>query len=278
MKISDNKYVIENNNSIADGVYEMVLSGDCTSFNSPGQFVNIEIEGLFLRRPISVADYCGDRFTIIYKVVGEGTRAMSKMTAGKVLSILAPLGNGYDVEKISPRTLIVGGGVGIPPMYGLAKALTQNGQHPTIILGFNSAKDIYYIKEFLELGVDVFVTTVDESNYNKGFVTDLISQNKNKEWIVSGVLVENENSLSTSGLIEGKKEIITRKFDYICACGPEPMLKALSQIDCDGQFSFESRMGCGFGACMGCSRKTKDGYKRVCKEGPVLFKNEVIWD
>ncbi len=276
MKTSNNKYVIENNIQIADGIFKMILSGDCSSFVAPGQFINIEIDGLYLRRPISISDYDEKSFTIIYKVVGEGTRVMSLMRAGKELSILAPLGNGYDLKKIHQTPLIVGGGVGIPPMYGLVKRLLQEDKLPTVVLGFNSIKDIYYVDEFIKLKVNVFVTTVDGSRYNRGFVTDLIHSKNSSGGEVSGILATNfETNGGDGNSTTGINELVICDFDYVCACGPEPMLEALSKIDCEGQFSFESRMGCGFGACMGCSKKTRDGYKRICKEGPVLFKSDV---
>lgn len=222
----------------------MVLEGDTEYITTPGQFINIALDGKYLRRPISVCDYDGDCITIIYKVVGEGTEQMSALKIGTVLDVLTGLGNGYDISK-STKPLLIGGGVGVPPMYNLAKTLIANGQVPTVILGFNTADEVFYEQEFKALGCDVFVTTADGSYGIKGFVTDALA----------GI-----------------------DFDYFYTCGPLPMFKAIyNAVDKDGQFSFEERMGCGFGACMGCSCKTKYGNKRICKDGPVLEKEEIIW-
>lgn len=237
-------YTILSQRNIAKNTYEMILSGDTSAFTRPGQFLNIQLDGFFLRRPISVCDYDGDCITIIYKVVGEGTEQMSALKIGTVLDVLTGLGNGYDISK-STKPLLIGGGVGVPPMYNLAKTLIANGQVPTVILGFNTADEVFYEQEFKALGCDVFVTTADGSYGIKGFVTDALA----------GI-----------------------DFDYFYTCGPLPMFKAIyNAVDKDGQFSFEERMGCGFGACMGCSCKTKYGNKRICKDGPVLEKEEIIW-
>ena len=239
-----NKYKILSNEPLTKDVYKMVLEGDTEYITTPGQFINIALDGKYLRRPISVCDYDGDCITIIYKVVGEGTEQMSALKIGTVLDVLTGLGNGYDISK-STKPLLIGGGVGVPPMYNLAKTLIANGQVPTVILGFNTADEVFYEQEFKALGCDVFATTADGSYGIKGFVTDALA----------GI-----------------------DFDYFYTCGPLPMFKAIyNAVDKDGQFSFEERMGCGFGACMGCSCKTKYGNKRICKDGPVLEKEEIIW-
>lgn len=239
-----NKYKILSNEPLTKDVYKMVLEGDTEYITAPGQFINIALDGKYLRRPISVCDYDEDCITIIYKVVGEGTEQMSALKIGTVLDVLTGLGNGYDISK-STKPLLIGGGVGVPPMYNLAKTLIANGQVPTVILGFNTADEVFYEQEFKTLGCDTFVTTADGSYGIKGFVTDALD----------GI-----------------------DFDYFYTCGPLPMFKAIyNAVDKDGQFSFEERMGCGFGACMGCSCKTKYGNKRICKDGPVLEKEEIIW-
>ena len=239
-----NKYKILSNEPLTKDVYKMVLEGDTEYITAPGQFINIALDGKYLRRPISVCDYDEDCITIIYKVVGEGTEQMSALKIGTVLDVLTGLGNGYDISK-STKPLLIGGGVGVPPMYNLAKTLIANGQVPTVILGFNTADEVFYEQEFKALGCDVFVTTADGSYGIKGFVTDALA----------GI-----------------------DFDYFYTCGPLPMFKAIyNAVDKDGQFSFEERMGCGFGACMGCSCTTKYGNKRICKDGPVLEKEEIVW-
>lgn len=233
------------NKPLAENVYEMKLKGDVSDITKPGQFINIKIDNLFLRRPISVCDLDNNLLTIIYKVVGKGTEQMSKMSNGK-LDVLTGLGNGYNLDLSGDKPLLIGGGVGVPPMYYLAKKLIKQGKKVTVILGFNKKSEIFYEKEFIKLGADVFVTTVDGSYGIKGFVTDAI------------------------------KEL---SYSYVYTCGPQPMLKAVyNTIKTSGQFSFEERMGCGFGACMGCSCKTLYGNKRICKDGPVLVKEEIIWE
>lgn len=225
-------------------IMKMVLKGD-TSGVKAGQFVNIKIDGLFLRRPISVCEINGDLLTIIYKIVGRGTEEMSKMEKGTVLDLLTNLGNGYDLSLSGNAPLLIGGGVGVPPMFELAKELIKSGKKVTVILGFNTKAEIFYEKEFENLGAKVIVTTVDGSYGVKGFVTDAM------------------------------KDL---EYSYFYTCGPEPMLKAVHKSSVtDGELSFEERMGCGFGACMGCSCKTLTGYKRICKEGPVLKKGEILW-
>ena len=239
-------FEILENEKIAEGIYRLRLSGDTSEITAPGQFVNLKLDGYFLRRPISVCDWSDGGLTLIYKVLGHGTEATTAYPAGKKLDVLTGLGNGYDMTLCGDRPLLIGGGVGIPPLYGLAKRLVEAGKHPTAVLGFNSASDSFYIDEFKALGVPVTVASVDGSIGKHGFVTDAIT-----------------------GLT----------YDYFYTCGPEPMLRAVYKAtDTSGQFSFEERMGCGFGACMGCSCKTVTCYKRICKDGPVLRKEELLWD
>ena len=237
-------YRIQYNRQLTPDVWEMRLEGDTGAITAPGQFINIRLDGLFLRRPISICDWDGQGITIIYKVVGKGTAALGGMEQGQELDVLCGLGNGFDVSRCGERTLVIGGGVGVPPMYGLAKALLRAGKTPVAILGFNKKEEIFYEDRFRELGIETTVTTVDGSYGVKGFVTDALRP----------------------------------RYDYFCACGPLPMLKAVyNAAATSGLLSFEERMGCGFGACMGCSCRTKYGNKRICKDGPVLEKEEIIW-
>ncbi len=239
-------FTILSNEKLTDLVYKMTLSGDTSAIERPGQFVNIKIDGLFLRRPISVCDFEEGKLTIIYKVVGKGTEIMAGMDKGQCLDVLTGLGNGYFTDFSGDKPLLIGGGVGVPPLYNLAKILLKEGKKPTVIIGFNTASEIFYKNEFEALGVKVLVATADGSCGIKGFVTDAI------------------------------KEVDDYTFVY--TCGPEPMLKAIyNTTTTSGAYSFEERMGCGFGACMGCSCKTKYGNKRICKDGPVLIKEEIIW-
>ena len=234
------------NQALTDSVYKMQLKGDISDITRPGQFVNIALDGLYLRRPISVCDVEGDVLTIIYKVVGKGTERLSAMDGGEVLDVLTGLGNGYFTDFAGDNPLLIGGGVGVPPLYYLAKLLIKEGKKPTVILGFNKAEEIFYKDEFEKLGANVLVSTVDGSYGVKGFVTDAIKQ--------------------------------VSEYSHVYTCGPEPMLKAVyNATTTGGHYSFEERMGCGFGACMGCSCKTKYGNKRICKDGPVLDKEEIIW-
>ena len=238
-------YTIVSNRKIARDVYEMVLAGDTSAITAPGQFINIKLDGLFLRRPISVCDWDAETVTILYKVVGEGTEKMAAMEAGETLDVLAGLGNGFDVTCSGECPLLLGGGVGTPPMYGLCKRLLAEGKMPTVILGFASAADVLYEDAFRALGVDVIIATADGTYGVRGFVTDAMA-----------------------GL----------DYTYFYVCGPIPMLRAVADASTTGgELSFEERMGCGFGACMGCSCKTKYGNKRICRDGPVLKKEEVIW-
>ena len=234
--------VIENI-PLTENVNKMVLGG--TKEETPGRFVNIALDGLYLRRPISVCDSSDDTITIIYKVVGKGTEQLRNKKAGDKLDVLTGLGNGYDLSLSGQKPAVIGGGVGVPPLYMLTKKLIQAGKKPTVILGFNTEKEIFYQRQFEALGVQTIVTTADGSYGIKGFVTDALRETD---------------------------------YDYFFACGPEPMLKALfRESKTSGQMSFEERMGCGFGACMGCSCKTVTGYKRICKDGPVLQKEEILW-
>ena len=236
---------IKENTRLTEKMFRMVLSGEDLSVQLPGQFVNVQINGLFLRRPVSVCDAEKGTVTIVYAVVGKGTRMLSEMKPGEVLSVLCGLGNGYDTSVSGDAPLLIGGGAGVPPMYLLAKQLLAEGKQVTVVLGFNSASEIFYDEAFCRLGCRVRLATVDGSLGAKGFVTDILPEN----------------------------------YSYVYTCGPEPMLKAVyKKIRTSGQFSFEERMGCGFGACMGCSCKTITGYKRICKDGPVLRKEEILWE
>ena len=238
-------FEIIENTRLVNGVYRMRLQGDTSAITAPGQFVNIKLDGMFLRRPISVCDVQNDVLTIIYKVVGKGTEVMSGMESG-MLDILTGLGNGYDLTVSGDRPVLLGGGVGVPPMYLLCKQLVAEGKKPTVILGFNKQEEVFYEAEFKALGCDVLVTTVDGSYGIKGFVTDAL------------------------------KDV---SYSHFYTCGPEPMLKAVYRATTtSGQMSFEERMGCGFGACMGCSCQTLTGYKRICKDGPVMRKEEIKWE
>ncbi len=244
--MKEETFKIVSNKALTSNVYKMSLLGDTDEITAPGQFVNIKIDGLFLRRPISVCDVYGNTLTLVYKVVGAGTKALSEMGAGDELTMLVGLGNGYDLTVSGERPLLVGGGVGVPPMLYLAKELKFKGANPIVVMGFNTADEVFLEDDFKSRGFDTIVTTVDGSYGIKGFVTDAVAN---------------------------------LDYTYFYACGPEPMLKALySATKTSGQLSFEERMGCGFGACMGCSCKTITGNKRICKEGPVLKKEEILWE
>ena len=235
-------YTITENRAVAPGVYRMALTGDTSPITAPGQFINIQLDGLYLRRPISVCDWNDEGLVIIYKVVGRGTEQLSHMAPGEALDCLTGLGNGYDVSACPPSPVLVGGGVGVPPLYGLAKRLLAAGKKPSVILGFNTASEIFYDMQFAALGLPVTVTTADGTAGTKGFVTAALKPGS-----------------------------------YVCACGPEPMLRAVHAACAGGQFSFEARMACGFGACMGCTRETANGYKRICRDGPILNYDEILW-
>ncbi|MBQ2934213.1 MAG: dihydroorotate dehydrogenase electron transfer subunit [Clostridia bacterium] len=238
-------FKISLNQKLTDNVYKMVLVGDTSDITACGQFINIQLDGLYLRRPISVCDCDETAVTIIYKVVGKGTEQMSKMIVGDTLDVLTGLGNGYDLSLSGDKPVLLGGGVGVPPLYMLAKKLVAEGKKVSVILGFNTQSEVFYEQEFKNLGCDVTVTTVDGSYGVKGFVTNAYPND----------------------------------YTYFYTCGPEPMLKAIYKTSkTSGQMSFEERMGCGFGACMGCSCKTIAGYKRICKDGPVMQKEEILWE
>lgn len=238
-------YTILSNESLTPLVWRMVLAGDTSSIIRPGQFVQVQLPGFYLRRPISVCDWDDETLTLVYKVVGQGTDAMTRYQAGMTLDLLPGLGNGFDAAACGDHPLLVGGGVGLPPMIGLCRVLMKEGKHPTLLAGFNTASEIFLRDAAEKLGTPMLITTMDGSEGIRGLVTDALP-----------------------GLT----------FDSVCACGPLPMLKALDQATtCPGQFSFEERMGCGFGACMGCTVKVKGGYKRICKDGPVLVKEEILW-
>ena len=236
---------ITSNKKISRDIFKLTLAGDTSAITAPGQFVNIKLDGFFLRRPISVCDCVGENLTLIYKTVGRGTEQMSRMTAGDELDLLTGLGNGYNTKKSGGSPLLVGGGVGVPPMYMLCKKLVAEGKKVTVVLGFNSKDDVFYEDEFRALGADVHIATADGTYGTKGFVTDVI---KNLQ------------------------------YTFFYTCGPEPMFRAMQKImKTPGHYSFEEPMGCGFGACMGCSCKTLTGNKRICKEGPVMESEEIIW-
>ena len=238
-------FEISSNKKLTENVYEMILTGDTSDITACGQFINIKLDGLYLRRPISVCDKSDDTVTIVYKVVGVGTEQMSKMTKGEKLDVLTGLGNGYDLTLSGDKPLLLGGGVGVPPLYMLAKKLKEQGKAVEVVLGFNTESEIFYEQQFKDLGCNVTVTTADGSYGVKGFVTDAYPAD----------------------------------YSYFYTCGPEPMLKAIYKTaKTEGQMSFEERMGCGFGACMGCSCKTITGYKRICKDGPVMKKEDILWE
>ncbi|MCQ2447023.1 MAG: dihydroorotate dehydrogenase electron transfer subunit [Clostridia bacterium] len=238
-------FTVEENFPLTSSVYRMRLTGDTSAITAPGQFVNLKLDGFYLRRPISVSDVEGDRLTIIYKVVGSGTEAMSKFQGGEKLDLLTGLGNGYDLTTAGDKPLLLGGGVGVPPLYMLAKELRKMGREVEVVLGFNTSREIFYEAQFNALGCRTVVATADGSYGVKGFVTDALPED----------------------------------YSYFYACGPEPMLRAVwKATKTSGQMSFEERMGCGFGACMGCSCKTLTGYKRICKDGPVMRKEEILWE
>ena len=233
------------NTPLTSAVWRMRLGGDTAGITRPGQFVQLKLPGFYLRRPISVCDWDGDSLTLVYKVVGQGTEAMTGLRPGETLDLLTGLGNGFDVNACGQRPLLVGGGVGLPPMIGLCRELLACGKRPTVLAGFNTAAEVFLRDAVEQLGAPFVLATMDGSAGVKGLVTDAMA---------------------------------SLDFDSVCACGPEPMLRAVYlAAEVPGQFSFEERMGCGFGACMGCSCKTKYGSKRICKDGPVLRREEIVW-
>ena len=236
---------VTENTRLADGIYRLRLAGDTSAITAPGQFVQVQVPGFYLRRPISVCDWDSETLTLVYKVVGNGTDAMCRMIPGTELDLLTGLGNGFDITRCGERPLLIGGGVGLPPMVGLCRCLMQAGKHPTVLAGFNTASEVFLREDVEKLGAPFVLATMDGSAGIKGLVTDALPE---------------------------------IDFTDICACGPLPMLKAIMNADDHpAQLSFEERMGCGFGACMGCTVKVKGGYKRICKDGPVLVREEVIW-
>ena len=236
-------YTVLSNTLIARATFAMALAGDTSALTRPGQFVNVKIAGAYLRRPLSVAAWEDGNMTLIYKVVGVGTDWMAKCEKGTQLDLLVGLGNGFDLEPAGTHPLLVGGGVGLPPLYQLGRDLVRQGLRPRLVMGFGSAADVFYLEEFKAL-MPVAVTTMDGSLGTQGVVTDL-------------PLCGNES--------------------YLYACGPVPMLKAVHRLPMPGQLSLEERMGCGFGGCMGCTIETRGGAKRVCKEGPVFLKEDLLW-
>jgi dihydroorotate dehydrogenase electron transfer subunit len=239
------RFAIKQNTPLTSCVYRMTLQGDTSAITAPGQFVQVQVPGFYLRRPISVCDWDSETLTLVYKVVGNGTDAMCRMSPGTELDLLTGLGNGFDITRCGEHPLLIGGGVGLPPMVGLCRCLMQAGKHPTVLAGFNTASEVFLRENVEKLGAPFVLATMDGSAGVKGLVTDALPE---------------------------------IDFTDICACGPLPMLKAIMNADDHpAQLSFEERMGCGFGACMGCTVKVKGGYKRICKDGPVLVREEVIW-
>jgi len=235
---------VEKTESLCENVFKTVFKGDVSDIRAPGQFVNVRLDGLYLRRPISVCDLGEGELTLVYKVVGKGTQKLSESKKGDEFDVLTGLGNGYDLSKSGDKPLLIGGGVGVPPLYYLAKKLIEKGARPFVALGFNRKEEVFFAREFEALGAAVKVATVDGSMGEKGFVTNILPES----------------------------------YSYFYACGPEPMLKAVYKATAtEGELSFEERMGCGFGACMGCSCKTLTGNKRICKDGPVMKKGEILW-
>ena len=240
-------FTLKSSRQLTADTFELVLTGDTSAITAPGQFVNLELPSKYLRRPISICDWTEDTLTLLVRVVGEGTDQLVHAPVGTQFDTLSGLGNGFDRSIAGEHPILVGGGIGIAPLYGLARRMIEQGETPIVALGFRNGKDTFYIDEFKALGCEVLVATEDGSLGIKGFVTDAMKSRP--------------------------------ECDYVLTCGPLPMLKAVHSLPQlkDGQFSFEARMGCGFGACMGCTVPTKDSYKRVCKDGPILYKEEIVW-
>ena len=238
-------FTVKQVTAVAANTYEILLAGDTDGLDVPGRFVNIRLDGFYLRRPLSICDCSNGLLTLIFKAVGAGTKKLAMLPSGTQLNLLTGLGNGYDLSRAGEHPLLIGGGAGVPPMFLACKKLTDMGNKPIVILGFNSADEVFYVDRFRNLGVEVLITTADGSMGIRGFVTDALP-----------------------GL----------DYTYYYTCGPEPMLKTVYQsAQGNGEFSFEERMGCGFGACVGCTCKTKYGNKRICRDGPVLIKEEIVW-
>ena len=238
-------YRLIENTRLTETVWRMKLAGDTSMITAPGQFVQLSVPGFYLRRPISICDWDSESITLVYKVVGQGTEVMSQLQIGMELDVLNGLGNGFDTSRCGDKPLLIGGGVGLPPMIGLCRQLIAEGKQPTVLAGFNTENEVF-LKDAVEaLGAPFVLATMDGSAGVKGLVTDAMAD---------------------------------LDFTDVCACGPLPMLRAImNATDKPAQLSFEERMGCGFGACMGCTVKVKSGYKRICKDGPVLDRDEVIW-
>ncbi len=265
--MKDELLTVQFNNKIAGGVYHMSLAGNCSEIKRPGQFIDILIEGFYLRRPISIFDHDDDHVEILYRVAGNGTDALSAKVPGDVLDVLLPLGNGFDAERRGGRNLLVAGGIGMPPIHELAGQLMRAGSSSRgpssgeradfrVLLGFRSGEDAFGIDALRSLGIEPVIATEDGSLGIRGLVTDVMDMMKSAP---------------------ADRPDAAYDYDYVFCCGPEPMLKAVYARSADGQFSFEERMGCGFGACMGCSCETRYGYKRICRDGPVLQYDEIIW-
>jgi dihydroorotate dehydrogenase electron transfer subunit len=239
-------FTVADNRPLSRRLSRLRLNGDSSAIAGPGQFVSLSLPGFFLRRPFSVCDWDASGFSIVYEQVGKGTEAMLSLTPGDTLDVLTGLGNGFDLRRAGNAPLLVGGGSGVSPMLGLTRRLLSEGRTPHVILGFSGREDVALLEDFRLIGVCPTVTTLDGSFGLRGFVTDALDD-------------------------------LEPSFFY--ACGPEAMLRAVSErCACDGQLSFDARMGCGFGACMGCTRPTRSGPKRVCKDGPVFDKGEILWE
>ena len=239
-------FTVLGNERISADVFDLRLSGDTSELVGSGQFVNADIPDLYLRRPISICDYSPGEMRLVIKIVGKGTQKMASLKEGDPVDLLVPLGNGFDTAKSGKTPYLFGGGVGVAPMVRLAKDLIGQGKKTTVVLGFNSSSDVILYDDYCRIvgKENVFVTTVDGSFGQKGFVTEV-----------------NADGAS-----------------FVYSCGPLPMMKALDKaIECGAEYSFESRMGCGFGACMGCTLASAGGPVRVCREGPVFRKGEILW-
>jgi len=242
--VKDSEFIVRSRKSLTPNVFEMTLEGDTSAMSSPGQFVDVLLPGRFLRRPFAAASWTGKTLTLLCKVVGGGTEQMAGLAEGSSLRVLTGLGRGFSLPAAGGRPLLVGGGMGLAPLFALAKSL---GGDCRCVFGFNAASDVFYLDEFKALGCEVSVATLDGSMGTKGFVTDAVAAGK-------------------------------IGYDRFYACGPTPMLRAFcASTSASGQVSLEARMGCGVGLCVGCTIETKSGPARVCKEGPVFDKEEIIW-
>ena len=241
-------YIIKENIQLNHNIFKLVLLGDTTWCKRPGQFIEITVDNGYLKRPISICDFNEKELIIIYKTIGKGTKWLAQQAKGAIINTIVDLGNGFNIIPLGQNILLIGGGVGIPPLYLLAKTAISKGKNVTVILGFQSKEDSFYVKEFQDLNIPVYVSSNDGSIGTKGFVT---------------TIMENQNLTNVN----------------YCCCGPLVMMKAIAKVStAKGLLSLESKMGCGFGACMGCSIETKKGYRRVCKEGPVFKSEDIIWE